>query len=229
MRFDAPHISQRRARAADEGLDDVQTHFGDDMQRVRLQQLADALDGASQCVLDGRDYVIGQLFRDRRKQRFKRRARHKLYLSAEQCDRRLFAERAALALKRDAQFRPCRAHHATSRARRAADITRACTMRDSRMMRRKIFATARSSSGPALTWQALASTARSRAGSHKGSPAADFNSAICADARARRFNKRSNSRSISSISARQLPMFITSSTPLASLVARRATFVSVGE
>src|SRR2546430_2550692 len=67
--------------------------------------------------------------------------------------------------------------------------------RDSRIMRRKTARTADSASGPGLASTTSFSTARSRAGARTGNPAARFDCAILRTSRARRFSRRTSTRS----------------------------------
>src|SRR5438132_1099331 len=67
--------------------------------------------------------------------------------------------------------------------------------RDSRMMSRNTAKTADSASGPGFASTTSRSTARSRAGARSGNPAARFDRAILRASRARRFSRRTSTRS----------------------------------
>ena len=133
-------ICQRCVGATDEMLFYLKFDFVESDKRTLLQQIKRSVDRTCDRVPNGRKHVIRNAFVDAVVERCESPLRHEFDLVAEQFQRSLFAERAALALKRHSDFACCRSHETLLLL--AKSLVCVCTtfvwiLRDSRMMRRK--------------------------------------------------------------------------------------------
>lgn len=102
MRRNGAKIGKRSARAADELMLNVQNGFRDDRQVAFDKQVVNANDGAGERIFDGGEESIGVSFGNCAERRVECRTRNGGDGSTEELNGGAFAERAALALERNA-------------------------------------------------------------------------------------------------------------------------------